>query len=66
MTDTDKRTMANYMRIILRDQVKHGWMDSRLTVEIKQRGLLKETSWPGHVVSLTEAGREFLNELEEQ
>jgi predicted transcriptional regulator len=64
LTDTDRRKMAAYMRIILRDQVRHSNMDPDLTREIKSSGLLQEHAWPGHHVTLTERGREFLNEVE--
>jgi hypothetical protein len=64
LTATDRRLMASYMRTILRDQTRYSYMDSRLTTEIKQSGLLQENNWPGYHVTLTERGRKFLGELE--
>jgi hypothetical protein len=64
LTESDKRTMASYMRTILRSQCRSPMMDSRLTVEIKEAGLLKEVLWPAYHVVLTERGREFLAEVE--
>lgn len=63
--DADKRTMASYIRRVLRDQCRSMSMDTRLTREIKASGLLKEVHWPAYHVALTERGAEFLREVEE-
>jgi hypothetical protein len=62
----DLKFVARTLRDIIKQQTIRAYHSNRAIEYIYDHKLVKQTQWPSYLLSLTEAGVEFLNENSEE